>query len=204
MELEELKDIWNKKEFHLKNEDELATMLKGNSRSLVDKLERSVWFELILTMIAGLALLVYAFNLPGGSVKWTSVSIIILFVGYSFYYVKKLMLFSAFRHSNSDLKTNLESLANNLSAYLHFYKRSYTILYPVYFGLGLVFGLLDSGSDRFIATITEPKTFLYLIGLAVVFFFLGTWFADWYLKKLYGNHLTRLQAIIRELNSTEG
>ena len=45
MELDELKHIWKKTDvdFHPKGEAELASMLKGNSKSIIDKLKRSVW-----------------------------------------------------------------------------------------------------------------------------------------------------------------
>src|SRR5688500_15071107 len=98
MELEELKNIWKNSntEFQPKNEAQLFTMLKGRSRSLVEKLKRSVWFELIFTLIASVAFLIYALMLPSGALKWTTVSILILFVIYSFYYVKKLLLLNSF------------------------------------------------------------------------------------------------------------
>ncbi|HYG03984.1 MAG TPA: hypothetical protein VD927_16175 [Chryseosolibacter sp.] len=205
MELEELKDIWNKsnKGFHLKGESELAGMLKGNSRSIIDKLKRNVWFELIVTIVAGVGLLVYAMTLPTGALKWTTVSILVLFVAYSFYYVKKLSLLRRFDPGHHDVRSSLESLIGSLSAYVNFYKRSYTLLYPVYFGLGVLFGGLETGSSRFYQLFTDTKALLLLSGSAIVFFFITTWFADWYLRKLYGNHIAKLKDVLRELNSGE-
>jgi hypothetical protein len=162
MELDELKDIWqkNKRDFKPKAEDEIALMLKGNSRSVVDKLKRSVWFELTFTLLAAIGFLVYAFTLPDGALKWTAVSVLVLFVSYSVYYIKKLILLNRFRPGTGPLKEMLENLIENLRSYLHFYQRSYTILYPVYFGLGILFGGLESGSERFLQTISDPKIIL--------------------------------------------
>lgn len=205
MELEELKNIWqkNKEGFHPKGEAELATMLKGNSTSLVDKLKRSVWFELIFTIVAGVAMLAYAIKLPDGALKWTSVSILFLFVVYSFYYIKKILLLNQFQPGDDHLKANLEKLIENMSSYLNFYKRSYTLLYPVYFCLGLLFAALETGSDRFFETMSDPRTILYLLALAGVLYFLSTWFTSWYLEKLYGNHLRKLNLLLQELVSFE-
>lgn len=201
MELDELKSIWkhNNAHFQQKDEADIARMLKGSSQSIVGKLKRSVWFELIFTSVTGLVLLVYALMLPSGALKWTSVSILILSVVYSFYYIKKLTLLNRFGAASDNLKSTLENLVGNLSGYLKFYKRSYTILYPAYFGLGLAFGALETGADRFLSILRQPRTIFILLATAVIFFYASTWFANWYLKKLYGNHLEKLRGLLNDL-----
>ncbi len=202
MELEELQSIWkyNDPGFQLKDEAEIASMLKGNSLSIVDKLKRSVWFELIFTLVAGLALLIYALTLPSGALKWTSVSILMLFVAYSFYYIKKLTLLRNYNPAAENLRASLERLTNDLTSYLRFYKRSYTVLYPIYFVLGLMFGALENGPDKFINNLSQPRTILYLLLVAVIFFFCSTWVTNWYLKKLYGNHLEKLRSLLHDIH----
>jgi hypothetical protein len=203
MELDELKDIWKKNDpgFKPKDETEIATMLKGNSKSIVAKLKRSVWVELIFTLIAGAALFVYAFTLPSGSLKWTSVSILVLFVGYTFYYIKKLLLLRQFSSAHDNIKTNLERLIENLTAYLKFYKRSYSILYPVYFVVALVFVAIERGIDEFLHALGQAKTILYLLAIAGLFFFCSTWLVTWLLEKLYGKHLEKLKSLLRDITT---
>lgn len=201
MELEELKSIWKSSDpgFSPKNEAEIAQMLKGNSQSIVDKLKRSVWFELIFTLVAGISLLVYALTLPSGALKWTSVSILILFVGYSFYYIKKLTLLVNYNPADENMRASLERLTDNLSSYLRFYKRSYTMLYPIYFVLGLLFVAMERGMDKFLDNLSQPRTIIYLLVIALVFFFCSTWLTNWYLKKLYGNHLEKLKGLLHDI-----
>lgn len=201
MELDELKNIWKSTTpgFRSKDESEIALMLKGQSKSIIDKLKRSVWFELIFTLVAGIAMLVYALTLPSGALKWTSVSALILFVAYLFYYAKKLTMLNKYGLAHENIKSNLELLVDSLDSYLKFYKRSYAILYPVYFCLMLLFIALERGADEFIAVITKPEKIATLILLAVFFFFCSTWFAKWYLKKLYGNHLQKLKSLLHDL-----
>lgn len=203
MELDDLKDIWknNPPEFKAKDEAELALMLKGNSKSIVGKLKRSVWFELIFTIVAGVVFLIYALTLESGAFKWTSISMIALFVVYSFYYVKKLSLLNRFKPGEDNLKTNIDSLITSLTNYLRFYKRSYTLLYPAYFILGLFFGAMERGTDEFFHSLTKPSVILSLVSLAVVFFFSSTFLTNWWLKKLYGNHLDKLKSLARELEN---
>jgi hypothetical protein len=203
MELDELKDLWKKSDavFQPKEESELASMLRGNSKSIVDKLKRSVWLELIFTTVSGIALLIYALTLPSGALKWTSVSIIAIFVAYSFYYVKKIMLLNSFDANKGNLRATLENLVENLSSYLKFYKRSYTLLYPMYFCLALLFGAIERGFDRFVEALSEPKTIFYLVGFAGIFYVGSTWLVKFILKKLYGNHLEKLKLLLKDLNS---
>lgn len=200
-ELDELKSIWRQNDaaFQPKDEAEIARMLRGNSRSIVDKLKRNVWFELIITLITGIVLLSYALTLSSGALKWTSVSILGVFVVYTIYYIKKITILNRFNPATENLRETLERLIDNLSSYLKVYKSSYTILYPIYFGLGLLFGALERGMDKFIELLLQPRTLVYLTILAGIFFFCSTWLANWYLKKLYGNHLEKLKSLLNDL-----
>jgi hypothetical protein len=205
MELDELKSLWKKSDvgFPQKGEAELAPMLRGQSKSVVDKLKRSVWFEMIFTLIAGLVLLIYSFTLANGALKWTCVSILVVFVAYTFYYIKKLMLLNKFSSLNENLKVSLESLIDNLTSFLKFYKRSYTVLYPVYFCLALMFVAIERGIDNFLDVLMKPKTVIFLLMVAGIFYLSSTWLVNWFLKKLYGNHLEKLKNMLAEINAVD-
>ncbi len=204
MEIDDLKTIWKNGEgFQPKNEAEIASMLKGSSNSIINKLKRSVWFEMLFTLGSGTLLMFYALTLKSGALKWTSLSILILFVAYSIYYIKKLMLLSSFDSNKENVKANLLSLTANLTGYLKFYKRSYTILYPIFFALSLIFIAIEQGADQFMNNVTRLDTILYLILLAGTFYFCSTWLVNWFLKKLYGNHVEKLKGLLRELESVE-
>ena len=202
MELEELKSIWKNSEpsFQPKGEIEIASMLKGKSISIVDKLKRNVWFELIFTIVASIALLVYALLLPAGAAKWLSISFILMCLAYTIVYVKKIILLNRFNPANENIRANLVSLIQKVSSYLKFYKRSYAILYPVYFCLGLLFAVIERGADAFLENVTKPRTILILTAMATLFFFLSTKFANWYFKKLYGNHLEKLKSLLSDIH----
>jgi hypothetical protein len=132
---------------------------------------------------------------------WTIISLILLFTSYLFYYVKKIILLNQFNPSTENLKNSLEHLLKRLRTYLTFYKRSYAILYPVYFCLGLMFGALDSGLDNFLQRLSQPKTIIFLVALSAIFFVCTIWVTNWYLRKLYGNHLDKLKELLEELKS---
>lgn len=202
MELDELKSIWKLGEpsFRPKDEEEIAAMLKGRSTSIIDKLKRSVWFELIFTVVVSIALLLYALTLSKGALKWAFVSILLMFIAYAIYYVKKIILLNRFDPGNENIRVNLMSLIDSLNGYLKVYKRSYTLLYPIFFCLFLLFIGIERGSDKFFENISKPATIIYLTCMAALYFFLATWFTNWYLKKLYGNHLEKLNSLLNDIH----
>lgn len=196
-----MKSLWKNSEpsFQPKDASEIASMLTGKSRSIIDKLKRNVWFELILTLVLSVGLLVYALTLPSGLLKWAFISIMLICLAYTFYYIKKLMLLNRFNPATGNIHANLISLIDNLTGYLKFYKRSYSILYPIYFVLVLFLGLIERGADQFLDHLAKTKTIVSLVSVAALFFFLSTSFTNWYLRKLYGNHLDKLKGLLRDL-----
>ncbi len=203
MELDDLKSIWQKKQsYPAKEAEEIASMIKGNSNSIVAKLKRSVWFELTITIVFGVVMLYFSFTLPSGAMKWSIVSLLVLFLAYLIYYLKKIRLLNHFDPSQQNIRENLVNLITDLKAYLHFYKTSYLILYPVYFALGILFAAIERGFDNFFNRLAEPEIILRLAFATAVIFVIALFTTNWYLKKLYGNHLVKLQDLLRDLKES--
>lgn len=199
-ELDDLKSIWKQQSrFEPKNEAEIAGMLKGKSNSIINKLKRSVWFELIFTVVCILALAAYNFTLPEGALRYTILSLLVLLISYSVYYLKKIKLLNQYDPGSENLKDNLTHLLARLDMYMIFYKRSYAILYPVFFALGLLFGAIETGFDRFAHKFENPAYALSFILLSIVFMVGVYTITNWYLKKLYGVHIDKLKSLIEEL-----
>lgn len=206
MELEDLKSIWKSSDpaFQPKNEQEIALMLKGKSVSIINKLKRNVLFELAVAIAASIGLIIYAFSLETGALKWTSISLLLMCLAYSIVYVKKLLLLNRFQALDGNLRDTISLLVESLTSYLKFYKSSYAILYPVYFMLGILFSILERGPDEYLEFLSKTSTLIYTVlvvcAFAAVFFFVSTMGANWYLKRLYGNHLEKLKSILKELH----
>lgn len=199
-ELDDLKSIWKQqKPFETKNEEEIALMLKGHSKALITKLKRNVWFELILTMVCIAGLGLYGFTLRPGALMWTILALLVFLVSYSFYYVKKIILLNEYDSSAADLKSNLQQLIERLETYLKFYKRSYAILYPVFFALGILFGALETGFEQYIRKFKDPGYVIAFLLLTVVFMVGIYTITNWYLNKLYGNYIDKLKSLLHEL-----
>jgi hypothetical protein len=202
-ELDDLKSIWKQQppDFDKKNTEEITRMLQGRSTSIVSKLKRSVWFELAFTVVCAIALAAYGLYAKSGQLAWMVLTLSVIFVVYITYYVKKLNLLNRYAPDRGNLKTNIENLVQGLSAYLSFYKRSYTLLYPVFFLIGLLFGALDAGWDNFVHRFTQTGFLIWFI-VVTTLFMVGVYkITDWYLKKLYGNHLEKLKDLLLELKA---
>jgi ABC-type multidrug transport system fused ATPase/permease subunit len=203
MELDDLKSLWKKQDdsFRPRNEMELVSMLNGRSKSIIAKLKRNVWIELVFTLIAGVGLLIYALTLESSALKNISIAVLIVFVGYTVYYIKKLILLTRFNSTGNNVRANLENLVENLSGYLKYYKLSYTILYPAYFILGVIFGGLERGGpERLFEVLSETRTIIILLVFCLLFYFSSTWLVNWLLKKLYGNHLEKLKGLLSDIH----
>jgi hypothetical protein len=201
MELDYLKSIWKQgePEFRQKGEAEISLMLRRKSMSIIAKLKRNVWFELVIVLLSSVVLLVYALTLKSGALKWTSISILVMCFGSTVYFFKKLTLLNRFQNANENLYNTITILIANLKSYLRFYRNSYSILLPVYFLLGLLFGALERGPKKYIDFLLRPGVFISLLLFVSLYFLVTTWFANWYIRKLYGNHLTKLQGLLDDL-----
>lgn len=200
MELDDLKNIWQSAEhFRLKQEEEISFMLRRRSKSIISKLKWSIWFELTFTIIGGLLLLYYSLTIPNGALRWTFIAFLLIFLAYIVYYVKKIRILHTFENSAGNVKSNLESLINDFQAYLKFYEKSYTIMYPVYMVMVFLFVIIEKGIDEFVEAISNWKMILYIIFFIGVFLASSLWFIKWYLKKLYGNHLSKLRELLNDL-----
>jgi hypothetical protein len=199
-ELDDLKSIWRQQgSFEAKNEAEIGAMTKGRSNMLIHKLKQNVWFELLLTVVCIVVLGAYSLTLQAGAIMWTILSLLVLLFAYSFYYIKKIMLLNQYDSSTENLKDNLSHLLVRLDAYMKFYKRSYAVLYPVFFALGLLFGAIETGFDHFVHKFDNPVYAVLFIVLSIVFMVGVYTITNWYLMKLYGNHIEKLKSLLAEL-----
>ena len=204
MELDDLKNIWQKSDLYKpRREEEITDMLNGRSKSIIARLRRNVWFELVFTIIGGMLLLYYVFSIPSPSFRTAFVLVLLSFLLYIIYYLKKIKLLNRVEGSPGNVRANLERLVHDLDAFLRFYYRSYTLLYPGYLLLIVILAIADLGLDQFLESLREWRTVAYLLFLVLLSVALSFWISKWYLGKLYGTHLQKLRGLLRELQEGE-
>jgi hypothetical protein len=113
--------------------------------------------------------------------------------------VRKIKLLNRFEGSQGNVRANLERLVRDLDAFLRFYYRSYTLLYPGYLMLIVILAIADQGLSEFLESLRDWRTVAYLLFLVLLSFALSFWISKWYLGKLYGTHLQKLRGLLEEL-----
>lgn len=191
-----------------KSEADIGFMLKKNTQSIVNKLTRSLWIE----NIACIAFFII-FGIVGLTTKhwglkiyFSTFSIMcLLFFFVLFYLINKI---KKLEHGTLPVKNNLQLIHSIIKEYA---KRNFQLtmaLIPVCMIFALWLGYKDSYNDihfsnSFLANRFQSTTKVYLLlALYVLVVGVGIYYVTkWYLKKLYGNYLSKLQQYINELDS---
>ncbi len=202
-EFERLKSIWQQAQAEAdKPKEDIARMLQGESLSIVSRLKRNVWFELLFTIVTGLLLLYWGLSTTSSRLLWMLSMLMIVCLAFLFYYTGKLRLLNRFSITEGDIKSNLQHLTAALQGYLRFYKLSYIVLYPVFFVAVLWATARDTGTDIFLEALKDRGFLMIFLLITTAILITAYVLTGWYLKKLYGNHLEKLQRILNDLTQT--
>lgn len=200
-ELDKLKLIWKSASVYTgKDEGEIARMLQGESISIVSRLKRNVWLELLFTILTGIALVYIGITSDNKRLSLMIALLMVVYLIYLLYYIRKLRLLNRFNMTEGNIKNNLRHLTGALQGYLNFYKLSYIILYPLFFVAGLWIAARDVGVDEFLKRFSDTAYLLRFLLLTALLMGGVYTLTNWYLKKLYGNHLKRLKGLLKELD----
>jgi glucan phosphoethanolaminetransferase (alkaline phosphatase superfamily) len=200
MELDELKKELNQKivgkpQNH--STDDITALLKKNTQSLVQKLYKNLLLEMylciFLTLACGaLALIIDQWNYKTffsvDAVFGLVISIIMLSL------TSRIKRLSA---SDATIRTNLQSIVSIIYQYAWLYIRLGLGLLPLIFGLAFWITYTDP------TIVPKPirwDLFVYLLAALFVFGYASFRFTKWYLRKLYGNYVEQLEAMLNELD----
>ena len=202
MELDDLRRRWQQPDPAPSPLDPavLNRLLAQRSDGLIEKMRRNARLEMAFSALMAVAapvLLRFAdtFLLR---VQWVSLFLLALvMLGY---YVRKLKLLRQLTQPDADVRAHLQRLAAGLRRLLRFNYRLTVAVAPA--ALLVVYEVVVSQE------MTKPGGFrtglmLVLGGVLLISGLVLTWavkrFARWYLQRLYGQHLDRLEASLREL-----
>ncbi|WP_439505589.1 hypothetical protein [Sediminibacterium sp.] len=208
MELDDLKGLINQKliEGSLdKTEHNFANLLKGKANSVVSKIKKSLWFEIICSFLVVLLFLGIAFFSSYHSLKiyfGLFGAIFIPFTYILFYLLKKI---NEFEHSVLPIKGNLQQLIKMLADFTRRYFQFNMALLPICFLLAFYLGLnekepvaiLDNLSIKL--KLTKSLYIGFIIGYTIALIFGLVYFTKWYIRKLYGNYIEQLKSLLAEL-----
>ena len=209
MELDELKNYLNRQleeQSPLQSSGEISAILRNKSIGIVDRIRRSLWIELVISLLAVMAVL-YAKNLGGSYVMQIYFNI---FLGITLMFLPIFiwLIRSTYQLSPelSSVKTNLTRLHLLISRFTRFYFIfSMAIFLPVIF-----YSLIAAVYERTNQSLMESLQFymqlpavpllligLYILGFGIFLYF----FARWYIRLLYGKYLDKLKDLLTELDT---
>lgn len=206
MELDELKVMLKSaaEKPQQKTAGEIAAMLGGKTRSVANKIKRSLILEIIFCIV--FMILFCWYGIAGD--YWPLRIYLSVFAGMSFLFLfvlfflwKKTKIITGSVHP---VKKTLEHTVAILKEYVKRYMQITMLLIPVCMIFSLVLVKIDAQKStggeelHFFHSAWKEYTFigLYYLAFAAGMYF----FAKWYLKKFYGNHIAELEHLIKELD----
>lgn len=202
MELESLKEIWNKSlpsETEISGED-IRQIMRQRSKSAIAKMKRNLMIELaLMVLIYAYAVIQNDHFMPG--LQWLFVGIEVI---YLFYFGIKYRLLSRMENPAFEVRSSLQKQLNSLENLLRFYLWSGLLLIPiaalVSFWIGYTYSNpAEFSRDNSLLLITSFVILVASILICIPIFF----FTKWYIRKLYGRHIEKLKNMMNEL-SEEG
>jgi len=214
MELDSLKEIWREARVGdmadapdaLPGRESLLPLLQQRSRGPVARMRRNLRIELLCIIIAYVPLILFYLVEFQGRLR--AISIVLFAVGALFcvYYYRKSRLLNNMQCLTCQVRSNLARQVGTLKKYTRFYLLASTIVIPAmailtyvifhlqlfYPGDGTVYHRLSP------APWWKNSTFwlLMLVPFTVVMYY----FNAWYINKLYGRHIKKLQELLREMD----
>ena len=208
MELESLKYVWHTMKTPAVAKDESAhirALLKKRSGGLVARMRRNLFGELILIAATYTpAILFYSWGFNGrlSPIAWLLVTLMALLV---FYFYRKNLLLKEMLGSDSHLRSHLLQLTATLKKYTRFYTLAGTLMIPVmtilsWFIIRRAYPPAPGAALYYrVIGITwwrQPLLWLgLLVPLTIGIYYINTW----YVHRLYGRHIRKLQDLLREM-----
>jgi hypothetical protein len=202
MELDDLRRQWQQPESAPPPVStlELGNLLAQRSTGLIEKMRRNAWFETVFTALVAAALPFYIAFRSSAFHRMYGVAMLLLAVIMLYYFYRQLQLLGRMARAEVHVRAHLVELSAGLRKLLRFYYRLTLATTPL--ALLLVLGfftgkeLARTGDFRWGLMASMAATFLVLGAVLQVGMVYGT---RWYLQRLYGQHLDRLEASLHEL-----
>ncbi len=208
MELDEIKDLLNQKleTNHLyRSEADFAALLTKKANSVLVKIQKSLWFEIISAIVITIAFALIAFTSKYQSIQIYFSVFTLVFIPFTIVFVFLLRKTSTI-DNNLPVKSNLQSIVNILEEFMKRYFQFTMALIPICFVFALFLGFNQKEPVPELDALLGKKQLStsMLIGFSVGYIISGSFgiffFTKWYLRKLYGKYVDELKNYIKELN----
>jgi hypothetical protein len=222
MELDSLKEIWRSSDAYpgdirysggspatadrYPGRENLLPLLQQRSRGPVARMRRNLSIELLCIIVAYVPLILFYLVEFQGRLR--AISILLLLVGALFcaYYYRKSRLLNNMQCPACQVRSNLARQVGILKRYTRFYLLASTIVIPamailtyVIFHLQLFYPGEATVYHRLSPAPWWKSSTVWLLML-VPFTAIMYYFNAWYINRLYGRHIKKLQELLREMD----
>lgn len=192
MELDDLKHIWQnagEESQPSMDTEALLRLTKQSSQNIIERLVRNIWYELVVSIFVVIAWFYYTLFYAEEHWRIGGLTMGIFMIASLGFYLWGLFRLKSISMADISLKESLTQLIKQFKLYIKAYTWLNILLIPFanFLGAYLIFSPLEDGikTSAMIAVGTAP---------------LMWWLMRWYINRLYGQHLTRLESILQELN----
>jgi hypothetical protein len=212
MELESLKYIWHTLEAPPVVEQDrqaLLALLERKSQAPVARMRRNIIGEGILLLVGytpAILIFLLGFNGRLAAISWLFIFLLVLFFSY---YFRKYQLLWAMQCPTCQLRSNLARQVDTLKRYTRFYLLAGTGMIPLMYVLSYMIirwklpaatSVLPIVYQRLHPAPWWTSPFFWLILLVPMT--IGIYSINkWYIHRLYGRHIKKLQDLLQELDS---
>lgn len=209
MELDELKSQLKNKlaaDHAGRSGDDIAALLHKKTGSIVDKLKRSLWIEILCGVVVFIVFGYIGLFSSYHSLRiYFSVFTILVaaFVGLLFFLLRRTTRLSS---TALPVKSNLQTIINIIEEFMKRYFQFTMALIPICFIFSFLVGYYEPKpmpeADRIAKSIFGQNPWKMIIFLVAYMALLSVgiyYFTKWYLRKLYGKYVTQLKECIEEL-----
>lgn len=201
MELEALKSIWQEQEMPPAAEtsrEELLVLLHKRSGGPIARMRRNLRKEVVLMIVSyTFCILFYwqAYNGRMSGLAWIFIGLLVFFF---VYYYRKNQLLKRMQCVSCEVRSNLAGQLKTLQKYLRFYFWSSTLIVPLSLFASFAITLRDRPLNPPVTSWLRLILLLFVLTavLTVAVYRLNRW----YIHKLYGRHIRKLQQLLQEMD----
>jgi hypothetical protein len=208
MELDSLKYAWRtlaSKPVPENSPEQIRALLQQRSKGPVAKMRRNLVGELLLILVTYTPAILFYFLEFDGKLSGIAWLFILLVIILAVYFHRKNRLLNAMQCAEYNICTSLRQQVDTLKRYIRFYVRAGTAMIPI---MAILTWLIIRwkfpplpGADLFYRISGSPWWQHPLIWLAMLIpVTVGVYFLNvWYVGRLYGQHIRKLQDLLREM-----
>ena len=199
MELDDLRSQWQKAPATSPPAADFTRLVSTASRGLIDRMRRNAWAEVIATPIAALLPLLLPLD---SAFRWLYIGVMVVLVAVmAVYYGRQLRVLRQMSRADVSLRGHLQVLCAGLRQLLRFYYHLTLWTGPVTLALVTAYYVgHELGRPAGPRWLVLGLVVAAVAGLGVLFQFIIIRFTRWYLQRLYGQHLDRLEGQLHELD----